>query len=710
VACRDHGPERSTKASIPLMSTISPASPEPAPYTANEVDKGCTLGRDVVAHRPLIYSACTVLAVVINYFLGKETSWDMLNYHVYAGFSAVNDRFAQDYFAAGPQSYFNPYAYVPFYGLVRSGLSSVAIGSLLAMAHSVILWLTYELAILVCPVNDNRMRAIVGACAVALALVNPILLQQLGSSFADITTAELVLGGWLLLAGAVKSPHAGRMVCAGFLLGAASALKLTNSVHALASVAVLAWIPLPLSLRIRHAVFFLIFLSLGFLTVAVPWSYRLEEMFGNPLFPLFNNIFRSPEFTTEVLRQFRFIPHDFWEALWRPFAMINPIRMVHEELSAPDPRYAVLVVLGSGLLGRWLWRRRTQSSRKSIQLQEFVRAPVLAALGCGLAADWALWLSASGNSRYFLPMSCVAAALLAGWLFRFFSTKTRIYVLAVIFLSQTTQLLMGAELRWTGATWGGPWLNITMPQKLAVDSSLYLTIGMQSNSFLAPFLASGSGLVNFSGSYTPLANEGATGARVNALIDRYEPHVRVLLRGAKLYEDNERRAPRRSRVDDSLSRFGLRVDTTDCATITVHGLPPEMEVGFGSTEAGTRELHLDTYLVSCSVVRDHTDHSPTITRKRAVDLVLDRLEDACPELLQPRRSGTERDGNNWRRLYMNTDLRVSVGGGRVWIRDPLRADAPVFAGREDDWAAQKTPRLACGRDSDGYFAKQPKSN
>jgi hypothetical protein len=49
-----------------------------------------------------------------NYLLGKEMAWDMLNYHQYGSFGAVNDRFGQDYFAAGPRSYFNPYAYVPF--------------------------------------------------------------------------------------------------------------------------------------------------------------------------------------------------------------------------------------------------------------------------------------------------------------------------------------------------------------------------------------------------------------------------------------------------------------------------------------------------------------------------------------------------------------------------------------------------------------------
>ena len=39
---------------------------------------------------------------------------------------------------------------------------------------------------------------------------------QIGSSFTDITTAELVLGGWLLLGAAVRAPSLGRIVGAGF--------------------------------------------------------------------------------------------------------------------------------------------------------------------------------------------------------------------------------------------------------------------------------------------------------------------------------------------------------------------------------------------------------------------------------------------------------------------------------------------------------------
>src|SRR3984885_15252161 len=113
-------------------------------------------------YRLPVYIACTVLAVVTNYLLGKDMASDALSYHLYAGFSGVHDRFAQDYFPAGPQTYFNPYVYVPLYYLVSSGLSSLEISSVLAIAHSIMLWLTYELAVTVCPSDDPHKRLLFG--------------------------------------------------------------------------------------------------------------------------------------------------------------------------------------------------------------------------------------------------------------------------------------------------------------------------------------------------------------------------------------------------------------------------------------------------------------------------------------------------------------------------------------------------------------------
>lgn len=656
-----------------------------------------------VPYRRYVYVACVVLALACNYALGKDIAWDTLNYHLYLGFSALNDRFGQDYFAAGPLAYLNPYAYIPFYAMVRAGLPALMICSIFAAAHSIILWFTFELGVAVCPSQDGHTRVVAGSCAVALAFMNPILMQQFGSCFADITTAELALGGWLLLASTVREPRIARVIYAGLILGAASALKLTNALSAVSAMAMFAMLPLSWRGRIRHGFLYGIALGVGFAAVAAPWSYRLAEMFGNPMFPMFNSVFRSAQASTQWGTAHRFIPDSIGEALWRPFAMIGPTPMVHVELSAPDPRYAILVALAVLLVLRWGWGRFGHASLRPSTPQVNESTRVLAALGFGMSVNWVLWLHVSGNSRYVLTMACVAAAVIVGMLFQIFESrpKVRNYILAVIFVAQAVQLYMGAEYRWNGVPWGGQWFDLSVPERLKTEPNLYLTLGPQSNSFLAPFLAKDSGFINVAGGYT-LDPEDANGARVRQLIRRFSPNLRVVFLSSKSYENTERRAPL-PEVDSLLQGFGLRSDMGDCATITVHGLPPALEIRYKTSLPQEPQNRDTTYVTTCRVVPDTTDRSALIARQRAASLVFDRLEDACPDLFQPRRLVTVHYGDVWQRVYGASDIVAWISYGRVKFSDQIRPHGIIDVGSESDWA--KAPlRLDCGRTKGVYFA------
>jgi hypothetical protein len=664
---------------------------------------------DSVPYRVPVYIACTVIALATNYLLGKDMAWDTLNYHLYLGFSALNDRFNQDYFAAGPLAYWNPFAYIPFYAMVRAGLPALMICSIFAVVHSIVLWLTFELGVAVSPSEDDRTRLLAGGSAVALAFMNPILMQQIGSCFADITTAELALAGWLLLASAVRLPQISRVIFAGLILGAASALKLSNALPAVSAFAMLIMLPRGWPEKIRCGFFYGTSLGVGFVAVAAPWSYRLFKVFGNPLFPMFNSIVRSPEFTSEPMLQSRFIPESIGDALWRPFAMINPTPMVHEELSAPDPRYAILVVLVILFIARWAWRRRGQASAPPNKAPLTDSSRVLAALGCALCLYWIIWLRTSGNSRYILTLACVAAAVIVGMLFRLFETrpKVRNYILFVILGTQAIQLYMGAEYRWNGAAWGGPWFNLSVPNQLKTEPNLYLTLGGQSNSFIVPFLAKDSSFVNIVGGYT-LDPESANGAHVKALIRRFSPNVRVVFHGGTQYKNAELRAPPAPLVDDALQGFGLRMDMRRCATITVHGLPAEPEIRYTNSllEPQNRD---ETYLVTCGLVPDTREPSAIIARQHAVDIVFDRLEDACPRLFNPRRMFSVHEGDIWRRLYGGSDIAAWINHGRIKIQNLMRPTGIIDIGAESDWA--KGPmRLECGSHDGVYFVHTVPSN
>jgi hypothetical protein len=499
------------------------------------------------------------------------------------------------------------------------------------------------------------------------------------------------------------------------LLGIATALKPTNGLYAVGAFFLVTFLPLSFAGRIRSLFFFGATLGTSFVLTAAPWSIRLARVFGNPMFPLLNNIFKSPEFYVTAERHYRFIPESVTDALLRPFAMTGTDFMLDEELPAPDIRYALLLIIFLISVIAWMWRssRHTVIAPVSPASKSATRA--LTALGVGFTFDWIVWLNNSGNSRYFLPMASVAAILAVALLFRLLADHRfgRDGILLALLAAQGTQLVLGTVAlgnvyRWNPAPWDGPWFDVEIPGKLASQPNLYLSIGAQSNSFIVPFLARGSGFVNFAGGYA-LGPDGANASRVRAMIARSSPHLRVLVDGDRIYDDSALRAPRQSDVDDALRTFDLRLDMNDCETITVQGLRPTVWRPLGSSLPGpviptSGKLRYTSHLASCRLVADTSDRSQETAARRAVNVVLDRLEDACPALFQPRRPQTEHINRLWLRTYPATDLTAWVGGGEVKFTNATRDPQEIFVGREEAWTRRSLP-LECGRRHGVYLAK-----
>src|SRR3954462_13813396 len=93
----------------------------------------------------MVFGLPAVVCAAWSVYAGKDVNWDLLNYHYYLGYELLGGRLAQDFFAAGAQSYLNPLAYVPFY-LLASSWHSVAASVMLSLLHGLSLTLLYLLA------------------------------------------------------------------------------------------------------------------------------------------------------------------------------------------------------------------------------------------------------------------------------------------------------------------------------------------------------------------------------------------------------------------------------------------------------------------------------------------------------------------------------------------------------------------------------------
>jgi hypothetical protein len=667
--------------------------------------------RQVVAsHRFWTYGCSTLIVVLTSWWLGKDVGWDTLHYHLYAGFSALHDRFDLDYFPAGNQTYLNPYGYVPFYLLATSGLTVFEASTVLAVLQSAILWLSYELAVAVASPKDPRTRIAFGVSAAVLAFANPILIDQFGSSFADITTAELMLAGCLLLIGAFRAPGLWRVVATGLLFGGAAAFKLSNALPVASLAIVPLFRPVGWGRRLSDAVLLCLCVAAGFALVSLPWSLQLERHFGNPFFPLLNGVFHSLQYVSGAGLEDRFIPASLAAALWRPFAIATSARMVQFESAAPDPRYVILLLAAVATLVWGLVRRgrtrRTAADGSSGSPED--RA--LWALGCAFVIDWIVWLVISGNSRYFLPMACIAAILGMALLFRLLARwpKVRYWVVAGVLGLQICQVFAGADFRaplrypWNHGTW----FDVAKLPALDSTPALYFSIGVQSDAFIVPFLPAGSGFIDLDGDYV-LGPDGANGDHVRSLIRRFGPHLRVLVTDARVDADRRTDAPNPLDINYALAPFGLRADTSQCSKIVVPAVPKMRIATIGHVAPRLPwSAWYTLYLTTCNVVEDPGAYNAMLPAERAANRVLNRLEDACPAVLQPRRSVTLRihdryQHDDWVRFYGNTDVEAWISQGRLHFESALGQDSVHDEGPVSDWDKTPPPRIACGRTESG---------
>lgn len=668
-------------------------------------------GSTSFGERLVAYAACSILAVGWTFFAGKDIPWDALHYHVYAGYSAFNDRLTADFFPAGTQTYLNPYSYAPLYLMVRAGWPSLAVGATLAMMQSVILWMTWELARLVSQQQVGSRPRIVAWSAVILALLNPIFLQELGSSFSDMTTGALALAGYVALTGAFFGGRLILVACGGVLIGAAASLKLSNATFML-----LPALPLVAGCfsgkleRVRSLVIYAACAGIGMVMVTAPWALRLDRAFGNPIFPMLDGMFHpsaipdavartsdsgnSPwQMLTQLIsgmRDPRFLPSSFAEALARPFAMFSSRRLVHTELVAPDLRYASLIVLAvvSGII----WTIRGRGDRAvGVIASESSRA--YACLAASFVIAWVIWLSISGNSRYFIPMACIAGVLLVAGLSRLLAAVPRrmmIYALAFLLGVQIVFLWQTRDLRWGSQPWEGAWIQASIPPRLQREPQLYLPLDSQSQSFLLPWLAPGSA---FLGLASGIGTDGFMGSRARALLEANSSRLRMLLLVKMIESDGRPISFDPARVDFPLRRIGLKIDSNDCELIKYKGNP--LVVERSGPRSGPRD---EVQLYACRVVSGGALTTTELEKRRISDRVLDAVEDECPELFgKYRRAGSSRSGTLWRRNYGDLVVWVNDDG---WVRftDLARGGGDVIGiGRVEDWI-ETPPKLDCRRE------------
>lgn len=257
-------------------------------------------------------------------WLGADANWDLYNYHMYNPFAWLHGKLLIDFAPAGVQSYFNPLLDVFFY-LANTHLPSRIVGFVMGALHGMAFVLILAIAQNAMPHLSAENRYRVPLLLALAGCLTANFLSGLGNSMGDDTTALFGLAGLALLLhnwnqlGLWSARAAATTLAAGIVVGLGVGLKLTNATFAVAMSLALLSYPASAIVRLRVAFLFGVGVLLGFTLTAGYWMYYLWQTFGNPLYPLFGELFPNPMTRPDFMGDPRWRPHGWFETTLWPY-------------------------------------------------------------------------------------------------------------------------------------------------------------------------------------------------------------------------------------------------------------------------------------------------------------------------------------------------------------------------------------------------------
>ncbi len=633
--------------------------------------------------------AIAAASVVVSWWMGRDLNWDFFNYHAYAAHQVLGGGDG-DFFAAGYQGYLNPAPFLPFALMDAAGWHSLAIGSALAALHSLNLFFLYLISREI-SVSSDRPRSTAVAITLLGAASAPFLCQ-VGSTFADVTTTVPVMAAlWLTVARAGLG--AGALAVA---LGAASvALKWTNAPYALALLLTQALIlsNAPWRERLNRWVALLGASAAAFVLFYAPWGLKLWHEHGSPVFPLFNQILRSPDASTESIALDRFVPQTLQELISLPWRMMAIEGWIYAEPPSPDLRPMLLIALVMLCLVFRGWLAAMPGRVESTGVRDRERLRRLA-LPTFFVVSLVGWLATSTNGRYAIPL----LLLLGPFIFRAASTLLpgsfpRIVVL-VLALLQAMHMASAGNPRWSPQPWADRWLPAQVPASVGAEPALYVLVGRSSESYLAKHVHPDSVFTNPIGLIS-IPTGGPGWDRFAELRDSHRGSTKVVF-GANDSMDPTTRRQVIEVHNDLIDRLGLQLVPSRCKAARFNDTSPQRQPGEPVVgRSGRRGVLI------CDAEPKPAQDALLAERRAKATRIMDAFESVCPRYFSPRGVPTEGSRDLWTRLYGQFDLYLMIDwlNGDILFRQERQA-TPVRIGTLETWESD-VRQFRCRRPHDG---------
>ena len=405
----------------------------------------------------LLAFAALPLFAVWTIVYGKEAGWDFQNYHWYDPYSLLAGRLGFDIAVAHHATYYNPFLDVPLFLIgthFPAWVGGVWLGIEAGVAAALIGGIGYRLF----RFENKKQRLSVAVLIALAALTGGGAAGEIGKTSDDIAAGLGAIAGLFVLMAnfervvRAKGSDLLWIGLAGFLTGASPGLKLTALPYAVGWT--LGMIVLPGSLwhRLRRTVAFGIGVVLGVAVFGGYWYWTMWQYAANPVFPYFNDLFKSPLVGPGSFRDETFLPKDWSTRLLFPFLFSENSLLVAEwhfrDIHILIAYVAVPIAAVATLF-------KEPPGRKLVD-------PLVARMVMVCAAGtYVVWIFLFGIYRYLIPLEMLSGIIIIAAVARWpIQAGSRLIIMIVLLGGAQIMAWKGDEPRFN---WDGPYVGVAVP-------------------------------------------------------------------------------------------------------------------------------------------------------------------------------------------------------------------------------------------------------
>jgi hypothetical protein len=631
----------------------------------------------------LILSLVASLAWTI--VCGQDMNFDLITYHYYLGYSAFIPRLQLDFLAASVYGYQSPLPFVLLYWLDNIGAPAAVTAALHAAFHAlnlVLLYLLTELVVRRIGAAPERAK-VIGFWL--LGAIAPIYWTLVGTSFADLLTSVPVLAGLWLVAHAISESEGPRIktiawiAVGGALVGAAAGARIHNSIYVAGLLCALLFTRFPdRRIGLRSIAAFSLAAFAAWLVCFAPWAYHLYREFGSPLFPLFNGVFRSPDFPASNVPLISFTPGNLWELITLPFWMGTDTHWVYVELPLPDVRPAVFVlsVIACGLL--WLFnrgpgRRMADAPQGTVDGSSgTVRSRQLILIFFAVSAT--LWFVTSMNGRFGVALFLLGGPVCGVILSRVLPKRYLLLLIAAVVMWQALlQQVFFRQYRFNSVPWTVHYFDWALPDHFSREPATFFSLGFQPASTLVPRMHPESSHVNLAG-YPAVDAPGSD--RVRQIIGVPNRPVYGVFDLRQLDAQTVK-----THYRNQLALWGLAFTDKPCELIKLK--PPSPNWAWLNTAAGMKSRYQSPAFLTCGLQPTVPEqHERALSEYRHFAGKVARLGANCPQYFNQPLGYTHTDRGWAVTSFASAEVRMDFyDDGPFYLRQVIPPHASLELGR-----------------------------